>query len=252
MKTTVKLRNVELGLGQPNIAVPIVGKNTNEILKAATLIKDSEPDIVEWRIDFFDNVLDAKQLKKTGQQLRSALGDIALLTTFRTKGEGGALEISEENYFDVCENVLMGGFSDALDIERFHKEEAVKRIITEAHNRNVVVIMSNHDFDKTPTVSEIVKRLTSMVDCGADIAKIAVMPRNVDDVLTLLEATNIAHRSLSQPIITMSMGDVGKISRISGEVFGSCLSFATVGAASAPGQIALSDLKRDLEDLSLN
>jgi len=80
----------------------------------------------------------------------------------------------------------------------------------------------------------------------------AVMPQSADDVLTLLTATNEARKTLSQPVITMSMGDLGKVSRLAGEVFGSCLSFATVGAASAPGQIALDHLRPELEDLKLS
>ncbi len=103
--------------------------------------------------------------------------------------------------------------------------------------------MSNHDFDKTPAEDDIVGRLTSMVEYGADVAKMAVMPNSVQDVITLLEATHRASLSLSKPIITMSMGDLGKVSRIAGEVFGSSLSFGTVGAASAPGQVALDHLK---------
>lgn len=63
---------------------------------------------------------------------------------------------------------------------------------------------------KTPAVAEIVKRLTSMVDYGADVAKMAVMPQSVEDVLTLLTATNIARQTLPQPVITMSMGDLEK------------------------------------------
>lgn len=248
----VKLRNLSLGTGRPKLAVPITGKTTADILAAVDPIKAADPDVVEWRIDFFEGVTDVEQLQQTGQWLRSALGSIALLTTFRTKGEGGNLELSDADYFKVCENVLAGEFTDALDVERYHDEAAVKGLVKTAHAAKVVVIMSNHDFDKTPGKAEIVKRLTSMVDFGADVAKMAVMPQSADDVLTLLQATNDAHKTLSQPVITMSMGDLGKVSRLAGEVFGSCLSFATVGAASAPGQIALDHLRPELEDLKLN
>lgn len=78
------------------------------------------------------------------------------------------------------------------------------------------------------------------------------MPQSVDDVLTLLTATNQARQTLSQPVITMSMGDLGKVSRLAGEVFGSCLSFATVGAGSAPGQMALTQLRPMLQALKLS
>lgn len=248
----VKLRNLSLGEGRPKLAVPITGKTTADILAAVDPIKAADPDVVEWRIDFFEGVTDKEQLQQTGQWLRSALGSIALLTTFRTQGEGGELALSDADYFQVCQNVLAGGFTDALDVERYHDETAVKDLVQRAHANNVIVIMSNHDFDKTPAKADLVNRLTSMVDFGADIAKMAVMPQSADDVLTLLTATNEAHQTLSQPVITMSMGDLGKVSRLAGEVFGSCLSFATVGAASAPGQIALDHLRPELEDLKLS
>jgi len=252
MPTVVKCRNLNLGTGRPKIAVPITGKTTAEILAAVAPIKAAQPDLVEWRIDFFDSVTDVAALQATGQQLRAALGEIALLTTFRTKGEGGELVLSDPAYFQVCDAVLAGHFTDALDVERYHDETAVKQLVAAAHQAKVVVIMSNHDFDKTPAAADIVARLTSMVAFGADIAKMAVMPQSVDDVLTLLTATNTARQQLAQPVITMSMGDLGKVSRLAGEVFGSCLSFATVGAASAPGQIALDHLRPELQDLKLD
>lgn len=82
-----------------------------------------------------------------------------------------------------------------------------------------------------------------MEELGADIAKIAVMPRSARDVLTLLSATDKASQSLSCPVVTMSMKGTGLISRLSGEVFGSCLTFGSVKEASAPGQIEAGKLK---------
>lgn len=250
-KQTVKLRQIELGSGRPKIAVPITGTTQSAIIEQAKAVKAAGPDLVEWRIDFFEGVQDAAQLTETGQQLRETLGDLALLTTFRTKGEGGELVLSDDTYFDICKQVVAGGYTDALDVERFHDETSVKGLVQAAHEANIVVIMSNHDFDKTPEVDDLVGRLTSMAEFGADVPKMAVMPNSVEDVLTLLTATRKADQKLTQPIITMSMADLGKVSRIAGEVFGSAVSFGTVGAASAPGQISLTHMKNDLDDLKL-
>lgn len=248
---TVNLRKIILGSGRPKIAVPITGKTEKEILDQAKAITEKQPDVVEWRIDFFEGVTNPDELTTTGSHLRKVLGDLALLTTFRTKGEGGELALDDRNYFEICDSVIDGGYTDALDVERFHDEDRVRATVEKAHANNVVVIMSNHDFDKTPAQSEIVSRLTGMVELGADVAKMAVMPNSPTDVLTLLNATNQAHQSLEQPLITMSMGDLGKVSRIAGELVGSCLTFGTVGAASAPGQISLARLRDDLDDLKL-
>lgn len=111
--------------------------------------------------------------------------------------------------------------------------------------------MSNHDFDKTPATSELERRLTLMKTYGADIAKIAVMPNSARDVLNLLLATDNMKYKLNFPLITMAMGDLGKVTRISGEVFGSCLTFGTVGDASAPGQIESTNLKGILDTLKI-
>ena len=81
---------------------------------------------------------------------------------------------------------------------------------------------------------------------GADILKIAVMPQSRKDVLTLLSATEEMDRRTTKPLITMSMGPVGMISRLCGEVFGSALTFGAVGKVSAPGQIGAKDLSHVL------
>lgn len=142
--------------------------------------------------------------------------------------------------------------TDLLDLELFRKTSKLKEIIAEAHENNIYIIMSNHDFDKTPATSELERRLTLMKTYGADIAKIAVMPNSARDVLNLLLATDNMKYKLNCPLITMAMGDLGKVTRISGEVFGSCLTFGTVGDASAPGQIESTNLKGILYTLKLD
>ena len=88
-----------------------------------------------------------------------------------------------------------------------------------------------------------------MEQAGADIRKLAVMPSCPEDVLALLLATVAANRTGEQPVITMSMSSLGAISRVAGQIFGSCVTFGTVGTASAPGQLELSDLKHFLHKL---
>jgi 3-dehydroquinate dehydratase-1 len=119
----------------------------------------------------------------------------------------------------------------------------VKDIIEGAHAYGVKVVASNHDFLKTPSKDEIIYRLIKMQDLGADIPKIAVMPRSKLDVLELLEATVImSEKYADRPLITMSMSETGIISRLAGEVFGSALTFGYANKSSAPGQIGVEDL----------
>ena len=112
---------------------------------------------------------------------------------------------------------------------------------------------SSHDFEKTPNVGEMVDRLCSMQKAGADLLKLAVMPRDPGDVLTLLAATwQMRECYAAQPVITMAMGGNGVISRMAGEIFGSALTFGSVGRASAPGQVEVGELKKVLRLLHEN
>ena len=113
-------------------------------------------------------------------------------------------------------------------------------------------VASSHDFQRTPDKDEILSRLRKMDLLGSDILKIAVMPQSRADVITLLDATQEADAMIAKPIVTMSMGSQGLISRLCGEAFGSSLTFGSVGAASAPGQMNAEDLRRILDLIHSN
>ena len=240
---TVKVRNIEIGAGIPKICVPIVGVTREEILAAAENIKSTKADVVEWRVDWYEDIFDFAKTEATMQALREALGEMPILFTFRTSKEGGEKAIETETYVELNQNAAKTGLIDLVDVEAFTGDEAVKAVVETAHANGVKVIASNHDFHKTPAKEEIVSRLRKMQELGADILKIAVMPQNKKDVLTLLAATEeMASEYADRPIITMSMSETGVISRLSGEVFGSALTFGAVGKVSAPGQMGIEDL----------
>nr|WP_314632701.1 type I 3-dehydroquinate dehydratase [uncultured Mogibacterium sp.] len=240
---TVKVRNVEIGSGVPKICVPIVGVTKEDILAEAKSFDNIPVDVVEWRVDWFENVFDFSKVKDTLKDLRAVLGDTPLLMTFRTSKEGGEKSIEIDDYAMFNIKVAETGYVDLIDVEVFTGDDVVKKIIAGAHNAGVKVIASNHDFNKTPDKDDIISRLRKMQDLGADILKIAVMPTNKKDVLTLLAATEEMYSDYAErPIITMSMAGTGVISRLCGEIFGSSLTFGAAGKASAPGQMGVNDL----------
>ena len=243
----VVVRNIEIGSGMPKVCVPIVEKTREDILSTAKAICSTEADLVEWRADWYEDVSAFSEVIKTADMLRSILGETPLLFTFRSAREGGEKELSLESYAALLESVAKTGFVDLIDVEVFSGDDAVKNIIQTAHAHGVKVIASNHDFEGTPAREELVARLCKMQDLGADILKIAVMPQTRSDVLTLLSVTEeMSSRHTSRPVITMSMGRTGTLSRLCGEVFGSAVTFASFGKVSAPGQIAIEDLKAGL------
>ncbi len=190
-----------------------------------------------------DYVFEFDKVEEVLKELRDALGNIPILMTFRTSKEGGEKAIEAEAYAKLNIKAAQTGYVDFVDVEIFTGDEIVKKIIDGVHAAGARVIASNHDFFKTPAQSDIVYRLRKMQDMGADIPKIAVMPQNKRDVLTLLSATEeMVTDYADRPIITMSMAGTGVISRLCGGVFGSSMTFGAAKKASAPGQMGVEDL----------
>ena len=247
---TLQIKNLTIGEGSPKIIVPLVSTTKEELLQEAQVVKDLKPDVVEWRVDLYENVENLESVKEMISALRSVYVEELLLFTFRSHKEGGSKVITDEFYVQLNQTAIRTGQIDLVDVELFNEEENVKAILDCAKENGVFVIMSNHDFEKTPEKEEIVSRLRKMQEYGADIPKIAVMPKSVDDVITLLDATHTMKTQYAdRPLITMSMGGTGVISRLAGEVFGSAFTFGAGKEASAPGQIPVADLRKVLEIL---
>ncbi|MDD3184318.1 MAG: type I 3-dehydroquinate dehydratase [Anaerostipes sp.] len=245
---TVKVRDIVIGEGRPKICVPIVGVTKNAIIEEAKTFHKIPVDVVEWRVDWFEDVFEFDKVEEVLKGLHDALGNIPVLFTFRTSKEGGEKAIEPEVYAQLNKNAAKTGLVDLIDVEAFTGDDIVKDIIESAHNSGVKVVASNHDFDKTPEKDDIVGRLRKMQDLGADIPKIAVMPTCKRDVLTLLCATEEMYTDYAKcPIITMSMAGTGFVSRLCGEAFGSSLTFGAAAKASAPGQAGVEDLEKALE-----
>lgn len=244
----VIVRNVAIGEGRPKICVPIVGKTTEEIISEAGTFSSIPVDVVEWRVDWFDDVFETEKVIETAKALRETLGETPILFTFRTSKEGGEKAISDEDYVALNKAICESGYVDLIDVEAFTGDKIVTKMIENAHTCGVKVVGSNHDFHKTPEKEEIIKRLCKMQDLGADIPKIALMPESKQDVLTLLSATlEMSENHADRPIITMSMAGTGVISRLAGESFGSALTFGAASKASAPGQVGVNELKQVLD-----
>jgi 3-dehydroquinate dehydratase I len=235
---TTAIGDVILGEGMPKICVPITARDLGALRVDAEALAAAREvwDVVELRVDHLD--LDAVPPDDALGTVRDALPDAPLLFTFRTRPEGGERDIAAADHEALLLAAIGSGRVDAVDVELFSDRDALHRVVGAAHAAGVPVVMSSHDFAATPDREEIVARLTAQQDLGADVVKIAVMPNDAADVVTLLEAT-LAYSSTvgARPAITMAMGGLGVVSRLAGETFGSALTFGTVGRASAPGQV---------------
>ena len=251
MQRVVRIKDVTIGEGIPKICVPIVARNITEIIEETNSLKNIDFDILEWRVDFFENVENIHKVKEGLQKIREILHNKPILFTFRSFNEGGDKKIDEDFYFELNNTIIETKLIDIIDVELFRDNKKIKQLVKVAHNNSVAVIISNHDFEKTPIKEEIICRLRKSVELGGDIPKIAVMSTCTEDVITLLDATRIAkEKYIENPIITISMGSKGVISRLSGELFGSSITFGAGNKVSAPGQISAVELRKILDILN--
>lgn len=228
--------------------VPITAKTKEQaIAQAKVIAANQDADLAEFRIDLLDFAADSKQVISLGHELKKILGDKPMIATIRTHNEGGKLTISDADYGKTYQAYLKQPFMDMLDVEMFRDQQVVKNTVKLAHDKKVLIVMSNHDFQKTPNEDEIVKRLLKQDELGADILKIAVMPQSKQDVFTLMNATLKVSQQSKKPLLTMSMGKLGTISRIATANMGGSFSFGMIGEASAPGQIDVTQLKQFLK-----
>lgn len=251
MRPILQIRDLTLGAGRPKICVPIVGRNLSEILTQAQKLKPLNPDMAEWRIDWFAGAQDPQLLQTAMNALREALPQLPLLFTFRTRAEGGEQACTNEQYLSICRQAIQSSCCDLVDLELFSCGEALSELTGLAKNSKVTTIFSSHHFDRTPPFEELLTIQQRMEQLGADICKIAVMPLSAQDVVTLLSATIQMSETACCPVITMSMGALGAVSRICGELTGCCLTFGAAEQGSAPGQIPVSELRHMLEALKL-
>lgn len=242
----IEIKKCVIGEGLPKICVPLVGKTEEDIAGQAQKICDckSRIDIVEFRADYYEGLQDIPRLLAFLEKLYAMLGDKVLLFTIRSESEGGEkLKLKTPDVYDINRAVIESTIPDMVDVELYSGDEDVDKLVKLAHEKGIYIVMSNHDFNKTPEVQDMVSRMCRMQDMGADIAKIAVMPQNNEQLINLFTATSIMNTKYARvPVITISMGKLGALSRIAGQVFGSSVTFAALEQSSAPGQIPVDEL----------
>lgn len=234
-----------IGAATPLICLPLVAKEKANLLRQAEELLTLAPDLIEWRIDAFDNVGAIDFSLQTLADLRATIESIPLIFTCRIDTEGGIQKISKETRLELIKASIRTGLPDIVDIELCNDTAFITAILETAERYGIKVILSFHDFEKTPEEVVIIDRLIRAQDMGAHIAKAAVMPNNHNDIIVLLNATLKARaEALQIPIVTMSMGKLGIVTRIVGGLFGSDITFAIGKISSSPGQIPIGELRK--------
>lgn len=235
----ITVKGKEIGGGRPCVCVPVMEHEKQNIIDEVIALTKSPADIIEWRVDAFSEFLNFNAVREILQAVAPHLTEKVFLYTFRTKLQGGFGDVTSEQLDDIHDIAAESGVVDLLDLEFFAEEFPVIKIIR-LQEKGVKIVASHHDFEETPERDVMKMLLERMCAGNADIVKIAVMPKEEEDVLRLLSVTNEFYReNPDTPIISMSMGKLGMMSRLCGETFGSCVTFAANKETSAPGQMSM-------------
>ena len=234
----------------PAICAPLVGRSRAALAAEAASVAAKKPDLLEWRVDFFERIADTAEVLAASEAVRQAADGIPILFTRRSLREGGhPIPLTEAQVLALYEAVARSGNVDAMDFEMGNAPADVAQARALTRAQGLPLVLSFHDFQQTPPTAELEARFAQAQALGADVAKVAVMPQSLADVHRLLGATLQASASLPIPVISMAMGALGAVSRVCGGVFGSALTFAVGSTASAPGQMPIEDVRAALEVL---
>jgi 3-dehydroquinate dehydratase I len=244
-KHPLQVKGCTIGGEAPLICLPLVAKDKRALLQQAEELLPLAPDLLEWRIDGFAAVTDKEASLDALRALAAAIDPVPMIYTCRIDKEGGMCSIDPHQRLELIIAAIETGLPDIVDIELCNNATFIETIMNAAESRGIKVIVSAHYFEETPDEATILSRLTGAQKVGAHIAKVAVMPKNYQDVLVLLGATLKARSELLEiPIVTMSMGAEGGVTRLAGGLFGSDITFAIGKNASAPGQIPIGELRQ--------
>ncbi|HEU9029368.1 TPA: type I 3-dehydroquinate dehydratase [Streptococcus pneumoniae] len=198
-----------------------------------------DADIIEWRADY----LPKEAILQVAPAIFEKFAGRELVFTLRTRSEGGEIDLSPEEYIHLIREVAQFYQPDYIDFEYYSYKDVFEEMLDFPN-----LVLSYHNFQETPeNMMEILSELTIL---NPKLVKVAVMAHTEQDVLDLMNYTR-GFKTLNpeQEYVTISMGKVGKVSRITADVTGSSWSFASLDEVSAPGQISLASMKKIREIL---
>ena len=237
----VVVRGKKLGGDKPLICFPLVGKTPEGALEEARKAIAGSPDVIELRVDAWSFITDRQTSLKVLGDIRK-LTDIPLLLTCRSHHEGGFQEVSTDVRNALYKGAIEEKLVDLVDIELISGYEEIRNLKQIAAPHGVYLIVSFHDFKKTPPKEVIFATIAKEIAFGGrrqGRRNAPVHGRRADP-----DGSDVAGEASSpKPLDNHVHGPLGSITRIAGWLFGSDLTFAVGVASSAPGQIPADELR---------
>lgn len=213
-----------------------------EDVERIDLSRYEEADLIEWRADY----LPKEDILRVAPAVFEKFVGREVIFTLRTTREGGRIELSGQEYVDLLKEINAIYNPDYIDFEYFSHQDVFDQMLDFPN-----LVLSYHNFDETPeNLMEIMSEMTTL---APKMVKLAVTPNREQDVLDLMNFTRgFKVLNPEQGFATMSMGKLGRITRMSSVLTGSTWTFACMDEESAPGQIKLKDMVKIREILNEN
>lgn len=247
--SSIERKGIVVGEGIPKTIVPVMPAGRDDALRAVQDAVDAGADCIELRLDFCVDCADPAAMSALCRDVARQLPRTLLLTTFRSKGQGGQADLPVDEYARLIGEIIESGDADLVDIEIGIGEDLVSRLCLKAWDSGVVPVVSHHDFEKTPCERELEGLLARMELLGAGVCKFAVMANSAADALRVMQVTEAFSKKSEALLLTMAMGPLGGITRLCGELFGSSMTFCSLEKASAPGQVQIAKARNIMQDL---
>jgi 3-dehydroquinate dehydratase I len=247
----IELRGRSLGGDAlPAIIVPLVGATPEALQDEVVTSVARRADLLEWRIDFFEAIDDVQSVVETARAIRAAARGLPVLLSRRNLAEGGQpIPISSQAVVDLYAAVCRTRCVDMIEFELAHPVDDIRRLRALSAANGIAMMLSYQNFVRTPEAPLLEAKFEAAEHLGADVAKVAVMARDPQDILTLMEATARASRTAGIPLVSTAMGGMGTLARLVGWVYGSAATYAIGRNPSADGQIPIGDLRKALDVL---
>lgn len=246
----LEIKGMKIGEGLPKTIISLMDPTVEETIETIKAGIEVGVDAFEWRGDFAADLHDPAQMATNSKLIAAATPNNPLLFTMRTIEAGGQATLPVDEYVALNKAIIEAGAIDMVDIDIELGEESTMELVAFAKEHQVATVISYHNFRGTPSVEWMVDLMCRMHNLGADIPKIATMALCPEDTLRLLQATyEVSKLHHDGPLLTMAMGRDGSLSRLTGEMCGSSLTFCALKAASAPGQVDVRQAKRIMQEL---
>jgi len=225
------------------ICIPLPIRKASDLTALLRKAEAEGADFIEIRLDYLENT---DQIEETFKVLRGV--SVPIIATNRKYEEGGYRPQDEGQRIQTLIRAAKEGFQ-YVDIEL--KTANLQSIIPKLRDLGAKPIISFHDFNLTPTISEMKKIMEAEIKLGAEVCKMVTTAKEVSDNILCLFLTEQMGKIAK--VVCFAMGKKGILSRTLSPLFGAYFTYASLeaGLETASGQISLSDLKALYERLGV-